>query len=97
MVVKAHFTWSGCCGRIEHSTIGISARATNAAVANVTIGHARDLGKQDLGEDLSKQELGKQELGKHDLDMFSTLRFCRRSCLSFTDALRSTRIPAKQR
>jgi len=22
IVVNAHFTWSGCCGRIEHSTIG---------------------------------------------------------------------------
>ena len=35
IVVKAHFTWSGCCGRIEQSTIGFSARITSGAAAKL--------------------------------------------------------------
>ena len=34
-VVNAHFRSSGCCGRIEHSTIGISARITSGAAAKL--------------------------------------------------------------
>jgi len=34
-VLKAHFTWSRCCGRMEQSTIGIWARTTTGAAAKL--------------------------------------------------------------